>query len=231
MLETLIQQSPLSGTELEIAYRHEWTLDHGSEDYSYWLVTRKSDGARFWLKAAADAAHRKQLADESRLLNRLHCPGVAQVAEVGADGAVPYVAFRYQGEKYCGHDELAQLTPLELLGFGLAITSTVQWLETSKPPVALRSFADVPLLISTMLKRPLLLGLGRYVQTASEETHRQARGSAWQLVADALTAAPEAFPASLLEQGRKWAMQGTSAFAALHQVFNATAFELTTHDL
>jgi len=80
--------------------------------------------------------------------------------------------------------------------------------------------------------RPKLLGLGHYVQTASEEPHRQARGSAWQLVSSALASSPRnPCPASLLKQGEQWVAIGPEAFTGLHQAFNAAAFEVATQDL
>lgn len=232
MLETLIQQSPLTGTDLEIAYRHEMTLGHDSEESSYWMVTRKADGSRLWLKAAKDNGLKKQMDEERRLLKRLQCQGVLQVADDVSESSVPYIAFRYMGERPCTGEELAGYSPLELLAFGLAVVRTAHCLETSKPPAALLDFSSAPLLVSPMLKRPQLLGLGNHVQTASEELHRQARGSAWQVVADALAADPRHLvPAGLLKLGEQWVATGPEAFAGLHQAFNAAAFELATQDL
>jgi hypothetical protein len=232
MLETLIQQSPLSGTELEIAYRHEMTLDLGSGESEYWMVTRKSDGARLWLKAAKDSSQRKALAAECLLLDRLHCPGLAEVEENGTDSSPPYIAFKYRGEVIYNSTDLAAFAPLELLAFSLSVMRLVHGLENSKPPVALVRFDTAPLLISPMLKRPQLLGLGDYTQTASKEPHRQARESAWRLVSGALTAVPElAESTKLLSHAEQWVTRGPESFDNLHQAFNAAAFKLSTQDL
>jgi hypothetical protein len=232
MLETLIQQSPLSGTELEIAYRHELTLDIDSEDFRYWLVTRKSDGARLWLKAAGDTGRRKKLADECRLLSHLQCPGLAGVEVDGTTATEPYIGFRYLGEVPSTLGGLADFSPMELLAFSLSVTRLIHSLETSKPPTALLQFDSAPLLVSPTLKRPKLLGLGSYVQTASKEPHRQARESAWQVVAAALAFAPDVTDAaSLVKQGEQWVARGPEAYDSLHQAFNATAFKVLTQDL
>jgi len=232
MLETLIQQSPLSGTELEIAYRHELTLDSDSEEFRYWLVTRKSDGARLWLKAAGDGSRRKKLSDEYRLLGHLQLPGLAGTVEDGTSAAIPFIGFRYLGEIPCATGDLAEFAPMELLAFSLSVTRLIHSLETSKPPAALVHFESAPLLVSPTLKRPKLLGLGNYAQTASKEPHRQARESAWRVVASALEAAPEVTDAaSLLRQGEHWVARGPEAYDSLHQAFNATAFKVLTQDL